>query len=105
MEVYTAVFSADGVAQSETRPQIIEADSFADILDEGPVLFVGDGATKCAPVLTHPNAHFAEAWPKAGSMLVPALRAWDEKRFEDIAYFEPSYLKDFIATVSRKKLF
>ena len=72
---------------------------------EGPVLFVGDGATKCAPVLTHPNAHFAEAWPKAGSMLVPALRAWDEKRFEDIAYFEPSYLKDFIATVSRKKLF
>ena len=105
MEVYTAVFSADGVAQSETRPQVIEADSFADILDEGPVLFVGDGAVKCAPVLTHPNAHFAEAWPKAGSMLVPACKAWNEKRFEDIAYFEPSYLKDFIATMSRKKLF
>jgi tRNA threonylcarbamoyladenosine biosynthesis protein TsaB len=105
MEVYTAVFSADGVAQSETRPQVIEANSFAEILDEGPVLFVGDGAVKCAPVLTHPNAHFAEAWPKAGSMLVPACKAWNEKRFEDIAYFEPSYLKDFIATVSRKKLF
>lgn len=82
-----------------------ESISFADLLAEGPVLFIGDGAGKCREVLAHPNAHFAQCCPKASAMLRPAFAAWDARRFEDTAYFEPFYLKDFIATVPRKKLF
>ena len=57
-------------------------------------------------VLIHaPNAFFAEAFPTAMAMAPLAEAAYQEKRFEDVAYFEPFYLKDFVATVSRKKLF
>lgn len=105
MEVYTAVFNADGEQLCETKPQIIEADSFAAELEEGPVLFIGDGAGKCADVINHPNAHFVQCCPKASAMLHPALAEYKEKRFKDTAYFEPFYLKQFVATVSNKKLF
>ena len=104
MEVYTAVFDPSGRQVTETAPMIIDEDSFSDILAEGPVLFIGDGAGKCSEVISHPDAHFIQCYPKASSMLVPALEAYKEKRFEDIAYFEPFYLKEFVATVSRKKL-
>ena len=105
MEVYAAVFSPDGRQRTETRPVIVEAGSFAAELAEGPVLFIGDGALKCRETLASENAFFAEAYPTAMAMAPLAEAAYTEKRFEDIAYFEPSYLKDFIATVSRKKLF
>ena len=126
MEVYTAVFTPDGRQITETRPQVIESLSqvigtrqpsspadpaagtpiaVADLLAEGPVLFIGDGAGKCREVLAHPNAYFSQCCPKASAMLRPAFAAWDARRFEDTAYFEPFYLKDFIATVPRKKLF
>ena len=104
MEVYTAVF--DHYRQiTETSPMIIDENSFAEQLAEGPCLFIGDGAGKCADVIKHPDAHFIQCHPKASSMLVPALNAYKEKRFEDVAYFEPFYLKEFVATVSKKKLF
>ena len=103
MEVYTAVF--DQYRQiTETSPMIIDENSFAEQLAEGPCLFIGDGAGKCADVIRHPNAHFCQCWPKASAMLAPALAAYKEKRFEDVAYFEPFYLKEFVATVSRKKM-
>ena len=105
MEVYTAVFTPDGRQLTDTRPQVIEPDSFADLLAEGPVLFIGDGADKCRETLTHPNARFVQCCPKASAMLRPAFAAWNEKRFEDTAYFEPFYLKEFIATVPRNKVF
>ena len=79
--------------------------SFADLLAEGPVLFIGDGAGKCREPLAHPNAHFAQCCPKASAMLRPAFTALAARRFEDTAYFEPFYLKEFIATVPRRKLF
>jgi tRNA threonylcarbamoyladenosine biosynthesis protein TsaB len=79
--------------------------SFADLLAEGPVLFIGDGAGKCRETLAHPNAHFAQCCPKASAMLRPAFAALAARRFEDTAYFEPFYLKEFIATVPRRKLF
>ena len=104
MEVYTAVFE-DGVQITETAPAIIDENSFADLLEQGPCLFIGDGAGKCADVIKHPNAHFHQCWPKASSMFAPAMKAYKEKRFEDVAYFEPFYLKEFVATVSKKKLF
>ena len=104
MEVYTAVF--EGIRQiTETAPVIIDENSFAEYLEQGACLFIGDGAGKCADVIKHPNAHFCQCWPKASAMLEPATRAYNEKRFEDVAYFEPFYLKEFVATVSKKKLF
>ena len=117
MEVYTATFvrSTDAptgcrsesgwVQTTETAPMIIDENSFADILADGPILFIGDGAGKCADVIKHQNAHFCQCHPKASSMLSPALAAYKAKRFEDVAYFEPFYLKEFVATVSKKKLF
>ena len=114
MEVYTAVFkiatapeeSRNDVEQiTETTPMIIDETSFAEYLEQGPCLFIGDGAGKCADVIKHPNAQFCQCWPKASAMLEPAMKAYKEKRFEDVAYFEPFYLKEFVATVSKKKLF
>ena len=103
MEVYTAVFE-NGVQITDTAPAIIDETSFAEYLEQGPCLFIGDGAGKCADVIKHPNAQFCQCWPKASAMLVPAMAAYKEKRFEDVAYFEPFYLKEFVATVSKKKL-
>ena len=104
MEVYAAVFENDKQI-SATAPAIIDENSFVEHLEQGPVLFIGDGAGKCADVIKHPNAHFCQCHPKASSMLAPAMKAYKEKRFEDVAYFEPFYLKEFVATVSKKKLF
>ena len=104
MEVYTAVFE-NGEQTTQTAPAIIDENSFADLLEQGPCLFIGDGAGKCADVIKHPNARFCQCWPKASAMLIPAMKAYKEKRFEDVAYFEPFYLKEFVATVSKKKLF
>lgn len=80
-------------------------ESFTAELAESPVLFIGDGAEKCRGILTHPNAHFAQCCPKASSMLMPAMKEFNEGHFRDVAYFEPFYLKEFVATVSKKKLF
>ena len=104
MEVYAAIFE-NGKQITETAPAIIDENSYAEYLEQGPVLFIGDGAGKCADVIKHPNAHFCQCHPKASSMLQPALQALKGKRFEDVAYFEPFYLKEFVATVSKKKLF
>ena len=105
MEVYAAVFTPDGRQLTDTAPVIVDASSFAAELTAGPVLFIGDGALKCREVLTSANAFFAQAYPTAMAMAPLAETAYNEKRFEDVAYFEPFYLKDFVATVSRKKLF
>ena len=104
MEVYSAVFE-NGTQITETAPVIVDETSFAEYLAEGPCLFIGDGAGKCADVLTHPNARFCQCHPKASSMLSPALAALRSGDFKDVAYFEPFYLKEFVATVSKKKLF
>ena len=105
MEVYPAVFTPEGKQITETAPAIIDENSFAEQLEQGQCLFIGDGAGKCADVIRHPNAHFIQCNPKASAMLIPATSAYKEKRFEDVAYFEPFYLKEFVATVSKKKLF
>jgi tRNA threonylcarbamoyladenosine biosynthesis protein TsaB len=113
MEVYAAVFETTAQTDdngnfnqiTETSPAIIDENSFAEYLEQGPCLFIGDGAGKCEDVIKHPNARFCQCWPKASSMLIPALNTYNEKRFEDVAYFEPFYLKEFVATVSKKKLF
>lgn len=102
MEVYSAVFSPEGEMLREVRSEIVDGDSFADELASGTTLFLGDGAEKCSRVITSPAAVFVSCAPKARSMAEPAFKAFNEKRFEDVAYFEPFYLKDFIATLPRK---
>ena len=104
MEVYTAVYSSAGEKLTPIQALVVKEDCFAQQLAAGPVLFVGDGALKCREVITHPNAQFREAAPLARYMAPLAQRAFDERRFEDLAYFEPFYLKDFVATVSKKNL-
>lgn len=105
MEVYSAVFSNTGDRLSEITPMIIDSCSFEKELGEGAVLFIGDGAEKCKDIITSKNAFFVQCCPKASSMMHPAEIEFNEKRFKDIAYFEPFYLKQFVATVSSKKLF
>lgn len=105
MEVYAARFSPEGERMSDTSPVIVGRDSFSSELAGGPVLFIGDGADKCRGVIDSPNATFAQCCPRASSMAGLAEAAYMRKRFEDIAYFEPFYLKEFTATVSSRKLF
>ena len=105
MEVYTAVFSPDGKQLTPTTASVVTSDSFKERLEEGKVLFIGDGAGKCEGTLSHPNSVFVQCCPKASGMKTPATAALKEGRFEDVAYFEPFYLKEFVTTVSKKKLF
>ena len=112
MEVYTAVFSPEGKQLTPTVSSIVTPESFAEELAAGPILFVGDGAFKCRPVLTSPNALFPEdtpgpfaGCPRASSMAALAEAAYQDGRFEDTAYFEPFYLKDFVAVLPRNKFF
>lgn len=118
MEVYAAVFEVPSPCSSdcddrtgqahqitETAPVIIDETSFAEYLADGPCLFIGDGAGKCAEILAHPNARFCQCHPMASAMLSPAVKAYRAGDFKDVAYFEPFYLKEFVATVSKKKLF
>ena len=104
MEVYTAVYSAEGERLTDVESHIIGPDSFAEFLAKGKVLFVGDGALKGKDVIAHPNASFQEAYPLARHMAPRARKAFEEGKFENLAYFEPFYLKDFVATVSKKNL-
>lgn len=105
MEVYTAVYSPAGERLTEIEAKVIGPDSFAAELAAGPVLFIGDGALKCQAVLDSPNAIFREAFPLASAMAPLAEKAYKEKQFEDLAYFEPFYLKDFVAVKPSKQLF
>ena len=104
MEVYTAVYSAAGERLTEIESHIIGPDSFAPYLEKGKVLFVGDGALKGKDVIMHPNARFEEAFPLARHMAPRARKAFEEGKFENLAYFEPFYLKDFIPTTPKKLL-
>ena len=105
MEVYCAFFDADMKQQIETKAEIIDENSFRSVLDDRKVWFFGNGAAKCQKVLQHPNACFIEERvPLAQNMAAPAFEAWQNSRFEDVAYFEPFYLKDFVATKPKRKV-
>lgn len=105
MEVYCAVYDR---ALKEVRPTaacIVTADSFGDLLDQHPVYFIGNGSDKCRPVITHPNARFIESVePLARHMLPLAERALAQGETEDVAYFEPFYLKEFVTSHAKKLL-
>ena len=105
MEVYSAVYRPDGTRITEVEPVIVDESSFASYLAQGKVLFVGDGAGKCQGTIKSENASFIQCCPDARSMAAPALKELREGNFRDVAYFEPFYLKEFVATTSKKKLF
>jgi tRNA threonylcarbamoyladenosine biosynthesis protein TsaB len=98
MEVYCAVFDRSLNILMPTKALIIDNTSFSEFLQQGRVIFFGDGASKCKAIIDHPNAEFiSDMFPSAASMGPLAEQLFAEKRFEDVAAFEPFYLKDFIA--------
>lgn len=103
MEVYSAVYDR---ALQTVRPigaDIVEADTYREYLDRGPVYFLGNGAAKCKEVINHPNTHFIDgAKPLAKWMFPLAEMQFNREEFCDVAYFEPYYLKDFIAIKPKK---
>ena len=104
MEVYTRVFDAAGTPLSEVSAEVVTAESFAAWRGDGhPFVIFGNGAAKCAGLL--PDATLIQVAPSARGLARLAQEALDAGRTEDIAYFEPFYLKDFVVTRSKKKLF
>ena len=101
MEVYAATFDTEGRKLSDTAAVILDNDSYHTELEAGRVLFIGTGVEKFQAVCQHPNARFQSCFPLAPAMLQPALAALQKKEFKDVAYFEPFYLKDFVAGVSK----
>ncbi len=98
MEVYTSVFDASGNELEPVQAKIVDENSFLEQLEKGKLVFFGDGADKCRAVISHSNALFVpEIFPSAACMAPLSEKAWSEKKFEDVAYFEPFYLKDFVA--------
>jgi len=105
MEVYTAVYDKKGNEIKSINAEIITKNSFANLLDKGTMLFFGDGAAKCRNIVNHPSAFFDESFRISSEyMCKPVLEAFNNKNFEDVAYFEPFYLKDFIPTIPRKNI-
>ncbi|WP_318344012.1 tRNA (adenosine(37)-N6)-threonylcarbamoyltransferase complex dimerization subunit type 1 TsaB [Flagellimonas baculiformis] len=97
MEVYSCVFDASYQEIRETRAEIITENAFADFVSEKKVFVVGSGAQKCKDILQHPNFYFdGEIVPSAKQMGPIAYKKYQAKQFEDVAYFEPYYLKDFV---------
>ena len=105
MEVYYSLLDFRGQIVKNISASIITEESFSDIPESVRIIFFGDGAGKCREVISHKNSFFAEDfYVSATNMHIPVYEAFDTGHFEDIAYFEPFYLKDFIATIPKKNL-
>ena len=105
MEVYSAIYDRALKPQRETRADIVDGDTYREFLDRHPVYFFGNGAAKCMETINHPNAHLIKGIePLAKYMFPLAERRWVQKEYEDVAYFVPFYLKDFVAKMPKKLL-
>ena len=105
-EVYATIYDRALNVVKETHAEVVTPDSYKELLDRQPIYFFGNGAAKCSEIIVHPNAHFLDKHknPLAKNMMPLAERAWFNEKFEDIAYFEPFYLKNFVATQGKKLL-
>jgi tRNA threonylcarbamoyladenosine biosynthesis protein TsaB len=102
MEVYAAIYNQEGIIQREISADIIDENSYSEILESHIVYFFGNGAEKCKTTLTHPNARFIDGmYPLAENMIALAEKVYNEKKFVDVAYFEPFYLKEFYTTAAK----
>ena len=105
MEVYSAVYDRSLHEVRGIEANIVETDTYQEYLDKHPVYFFGDGSAKCRQIISHPNAHFIEGIaPLAKHMFPLAEKAMMRGDFQDAAYSEPFYLKEFVAIKSKKLL-
>jgi len=106
MEVYTQLFDYELNSLNKINAKIIDEQSFLAELENHKIHFFGDGAIKCKDIIKHENAIFYEDYhPSADYMIAFSEKAFNENNFEDVAYFEPFYLKDFVATIPKKNIF
>lgn len=104
MEVYSAIYDSNYNQIRETQAQILDEQSFSDYLEKGKVYFIGNGVEKTKTLINHPNACFVEdELPSANEMSQIAFGKYKKSDTEDVAYFEPYYLKDFVALKPKKK--
>ena len=104
MEVYSAVFNQENEKIREIEAEIIDENSFSAYLNQQKVYFLGDGALKCQEIIKHDNAIFIDdMFPSSKEMGVLAFEKYKKSDFENVAYFEPFYLKDFIVVPEKKK--
>jgi tRNA threonylcarbamoyladenosine biosynthesis protein TsaB len=105
MEVYTALYNNQLHQVEPVKAEIIDDQSFAIVLANQKMLFFGNGADKCKTVITSPNAFFIDdIHPLARYMAPLAALKFEQQQFVDVAYYEPLYLKDFVATVPKNKV-
>ena len=104
MEVYAQVFDRALQKKRPIHSDVVDADTYTEFLSH-PMYFFGNGAAKCMKAINHPNAHLIEGIePLAKNMLPLAEKRIAQGKFEDVAYFVPFYLKDFVAKQPRKLL-
>ncbi|NLN33436.1 MAG: tRNA (adenosine(37)-N6)-threonylcarbamoyltransferase complex dimerization subunit type 1 TsaB [Flavobacteriaceae bacterium] len=102
MEVYTAIFDTSGQMISEIEAKILDENSFQELADQ-KIVFVGDGVEKSKSILNLPTVEFIDnLHPSAKNMIELAEKKFEEKLFEDVAYFEPFYLKEFMTGAKKK---
>lgn len=105
MEVYYAIYDSKGNIIKEISAEIMTDNSFSDIHESKKIIFFGDGALKCKEVIKRKNIHFEEDFRiSASHMHTPVMMSLADHHFEDVAYFEPLYLKDFITSKPRKNV-
>ena len=106
MEVYQAVYTETGEMIGEIEAKILDENSYAEELSHGKVHFMGDGCEKATEVIKHENAVFHRdvLYPSALQMQTLCVKKYQQKQFEDTAYFEPYYLKDFVAGKAKRVL-
>lgn len=102
MEVYASTFDSDYSCIEPTDAKILDENSYGNILQNQSVHFVGTGVDKTKTIIQHPNAYFDSQLPSAEQMCRLSFKKFQAEEFEDLAYFEPFYLKDFIAIPSKK---
>ena len=105
MEVYAAIYDRGLNVKRAIAADIVDETSYLEYLDRHPVYFYGNGAAKCREKLTHPNAHFIDDIHPLAKMMFPlAEKAIANEDYKDVAYFEPFYLKEFVASMPKKLL-
>ena len=104
MEVYSAIYDSNYNQIRETKAQILDENAFAELLENGKVYFIGNGVQKTKAIINHPNAVFIEdKLPSSNDMSLLAYNKYKISDTEDVAYFEPYYLKDFVALKPKSK--
>ena len=105
MEVYSAVYDRALHEVRGIQADVVDAETYREYLDRGPVYFFGNGAEKCMEVINHPNARLIKGVEPLAKWMFPiAERRIAQEKYEDVAYFVPFYLKDFVAHQPKKLL-